>query len=207
MEVARSPVAPVAIPSASQVAPPGARDAADGFSQISTRDLKPSAATPPERRAPRASGKWLSQLVKSSVFAQNSLSLRTGEAKRPPTRTVVASALARDSQLALFASRGRVMSVHLYEEYTNLHTIPITRSKTPPRAPASTYPETKRPARPGARTPTALRRTCPTRPRGSPLPRVHGPPLLMKQTRPNLQQSPIPVTRGRRRPRSRTHTK
>ena len=47
MEVARSPVAPVAMPSAAQVAPPGARDAADGFSQVSTRDLKPSAATTP----------------------------------------------------------------------------------------------------------------------------------------------------------------
>ena len=47
MEVARSPVAPVAMPSAAQVAPPGARDAADGFSQISTRDLKPGTATTP----------------------------------------------------------------------------------------------------------------------------------------------------------------
>ena len=42
MEVARSPATPMAIPQASQVAPPGARDAADGFSQVSTRDLKPS---------------------------------------------------------------------------------------------------------------------------------------------------------------------
>jgi hypothetical protein len=37
MEVARSPTTPMAIPQTAQVAPPGARDAADGFSQISTR--------------------------------------------------------------------------------------------------------------------------------------------------------------------------
>ena len=123
MEVARSPVAPVAIPSAAQVAPPGARDAADGFSQVSTRDLKPSAATMPAAAAaqttvaepaatppvatemkppappsangstaagsPADSGKKLSQLVKSSIFAQNSSSLQAGEAKRLPTPKAV----------------------------------------------------------------------------------------------------------------------
>ena len=53
MEVARSPTTPMAIPRAAGVAPPGARDAADGFSQVSTRDLKPSAATPAAKAAPQ----------------------------------------------------------------------------------------------------------------------------------------------------------
>ena len=44
MEVARSPVAIPGSHEAAEVAPPGARDAAGGFSQISTRDLEASAA-------------------------------------------------------------------------------------------------------------------------------------------------------------------
>ena len=96
----------------------------------------------------------------------------------------------------------RSIPIRVYES----HTIPITRSRTPPRAPASTCPGKKRPARPGARTPTALRRTCPQLHRGSPRPPIHGPTLPIKRTRPNLQQSPIRVTRGRRRPRRNTHT-
>ena len=51
MEVARSPATPMAIPQAGAGCPAGARDAADGFSQISTRDLKPSAATTPAAAA------------------------------------------------------------------------------------------------------------------------------------------------------------
>ena len=47
MEVARSNMAIPSQTRAAQVAPPGARDAADGFSQISTRDLKPGTATTP----------------------------------------------------------------------------------------------------------------------------------------------------------------
>ena len=156
------------------------------------------------RASSTCAGKWLSQLVKSSIFAQYSSSLQAGEAKRPLRLKLSTSALARKSLLTLFASRGRARSA-LSSVFTN-HTIPITRSRTPPRAPASTYPQKKRPARPGAPRPTALRRTCPRLRRGSPLPRVHGPTLLLKQTRPNLQQSPSPIKRARRRPRTHIRT-
>ena len=222
MEVARSPMAIPSQTQAAEVAPPGARDAADGFSQVSTRDLavrddfevgavfvdkrprgeavvvvfrgvcarraevgralprrpedtflgrEASAATaaataaePPafgaarrearvvregaagdeeelvhfsrglgsERRAPRASGKWLSQLVKSSVFAQNLSSLQAGEAKRPPTPKVVNQrALARNSQLALYASRGRAMSVDTYTSIRITHNTNYPQQNTP----------------------------------------------------------------------------
>ena len=47
MEVARSHMANPSLVEAGAGCPAGARDAADGFSQISTRDLKPSAATTP----------------------------------------------------------------------------------------------------------------------------------------------------------------
>ena len=73
MEVARSASTPMAIPQASQVAPPGARDAADGFSQVSTRDLKPSVATPP---AAGASQTTVAEPAPPPVEA--------GQAKPPP---------------------------------------------------------------------------------------------------------------------------
>jgi hypothetical protein len=285
MEVARSASTPMAIPQASQVAPPGARDAADGFSQVSTRDLKPSVATPPaagasqttvaepapppveagqakpppqggangstaagwgsrassvsarsprgrqtalrpglgcprgslhrymtgpglgsERRAPLGSGKNCSHSSSSRLF---SLKIRYRYAQvRACDRqrvNVVANALARNSQLAQYAPVGRAISA-LSSVFTNLHTTPLTRSKTPPRAPASTYPPRKRPARTGAPRPTALRRTYPTRPRGSPLPRDHDQKPRPPRTRPSPPGRPILVKRARRRPRTHIHT-
>ena len=72
MEVARSPVAIPRTTEAAQVAPPGARDAADGFSQVSTRDLKPSAATPAASAAPQ-----------TTVAEPAAPPVETGQAKPP----------------------------------------------------------------------------------------------------------------------------
>ena len=140
-------------------------------------------------------------------FRSNLLPLRTGETLRlPACQCRRQRARSRFPTCGTFAYRPEPSRLYP-RSYTSLHTTPLTRSKTPPRAPASTYPPRKRPARPGAPRPTALQRTCPQLHRGSPLPRVHGPTLPMKQTRPDPPRRPIPVKRARRPLQRNTHTK